>query len=1082
MALNNIKIISAGAGSGKTYRLTKEMTALLSEGKVRAAGIIATTFTKKAAAELKERVRVKLLKEGRGHEANELSNALIGTVHGLGVKLLQRFAFEAGVSPQVEIIPDEDHQRLFNLSMAAVIDVKTIERIEQLINRLGLSAGFGKPYDWRQEVRQIVEVIRANDFDDETIAYSKQQSWITFKEFLPPVTDRSRESINNGLATLLDSTREQLENNENDQTKLTLSYAQKLRGLKRELEQKQYLNWPKWAGLCNPKVGAKSKELVEDLAHYAASHTSFSAFQQDIKDFIYLLFDCAKDAIKEYARYKQQRGQIDYTDMEVLVLRLLDDPIVQETLSEELDLLMVDEFQDTSPIQLAIFIRLSQLARQSIWVGDPKQSIYGFRGAEPRLMAAVLREAGGVKPENIQDHSYRSREDLVYVTNDIFTRAFPDIPQAEVRLKPKRTRAGSDFGLKESEEQAADTALWHWHYELDGKGRISKSWKFGVLAKSVAELLANPPLIRPKGSKEYRSLQAADIAILCRTNFGCLEMATALYDAGLPAAVARTGLLQTAECVLILASLKYMLNQEDSLSVAELKLLAGKAPLEAIVNDRLDYLAGLPEAPKLRYAHPKWGEDESFINQLDELRQSTQEYAPAELLNYLLETLDLRRIIVSWGNGEQRLSNVDELRKLVLAYEENCHRLQQAASVGGFLLNLNKLSRNKQDRQGAGERPEAVNVLTYHRSKGLEWPIVICNDLDQPLRAELWGRHIVNTQEKVDINQPLAGRWLRYWVNPYDKSGSKLDLIEALKNSHWQEEKTAEALAEEARLLYVGITRARDYLVLPTTKDGAPWLDRVYRSGETPVLDPHSDQAPFSWKEHEVDKKTQDWTEPKTLTRAALQLQPIPFIKEQGGGRKSYLPSLVTPTLMNERFPISGFKPDQLHAYYPTDLSPELYTPEFGLAISAFISADKPESTEDERIEMAEGLILNFGLPETAKAAQFLAQSEAFYSWIDSQLETAHRQLNLPISYQDGQHYYSSAIDLLFSNDTYCLSISHCVLAIKHWDKKLAQQLPESNYQASVLNELIDDQLQKAWIHLPLQGKILQITDWKVDQ
>jgi len=109
----NIKIISAGAGSGKTFRLTEEMVRLLKEG-VRPNGIIATTFTNKAAAELQERVRVRLLEEGLTEAANDLTNALIGTVHGLGVKLLKRFAFEAGVSPEVNIIADEDQQILFN--------------------------------------------------------------------------------------------------------------------------------------------------------------------------------------------------------------------------------------------------------------------------------------------------------------------------------------------------------------------------------------------------------------------------------------------------------------------------------------------------------------------------------------------------------------------------------------------------------------------------------------------------------------------------------------------------------------------------------------------------------------------------------------------------------------------------------------------------------------------------------------------------------------------------------------------------------------------------------------------------------
>ena len=90
----NIEVLSAGAGSGKTYTLTQRMVTLLQNG-VRPAGIMATTFTKKAAAELQERVRVRLLEAGMNEAANELGEALIGTVHGIGTRLLQRFAFEA---------------------------------------------------------------------------------------------------------------------------------------------------------------------------------------------------------------------------------------------------------------------------------------------------------------------------------------------------------------------------------------------------------------------------------------------------------------------------------------------------------------------------------------------------------------------------------------------------------------------------------------------------------------------------------------------------------------------------------------------------------------------------------------------------------------------------------------------------------------------------------------------------------------------------------------------------------------------------------------------------------------------------
>ena len=118
----NLKIISAGAGSGKTYSLTQKMAKLLmpsedgSPSQIRASGILATTFTNKAAAELKERVRVKLLEEGLTEAADELGRAMIGTVHAVGVQMLKRFAFEAGVSPNVDIIAEEDQKTIFNQS------------------------------------------------------------------------------------------------------------------------------------------------------------------------------------------------------------------------------------------------------------------------------------------------------------------------------------------------------------------------------------------------------------------------------------------------------------------------------------------------------------------------------------------------------------------------------------------------------------------------------------------------------------------------------------------------------------------------------------------------------------------------------------------------------------------------------------------------------------------------------------------------------------------------------------------------------------------------------------------------------
>ena len=163
----SIQIISAGAGSGKTYRLTQDMVRYLhpdSPEKVRASGIFATTFTNKAAAELQDRVRLALLEQGLAAEADALTGAMIGTVHSLGVKLLRRFAFEAGVSPQVDILPEEDSRMLFNQSLAQILSPAQIHTVNQLAERLAFYKSSLAQKDWRTEVQNICDTARANNF------------------------------------------------------------------------------------------------------------------------------------------------------------------------------------------------------------------------------------------------------------------------------------------------------------------------------------------------------------------------------------------------------------------------------------------------------------------------------------------------------------------------------------------------------------------------------------------------------------------------------------------------------------------------------------------------------------------------------------------------------------------------------------------------------------------------------------------------------------------------------------------------------------------------------------------------------
>ena len=1067
-----VKIISAGAGSGKTYRLTQEMVKLLREG-TRASGIIATTFTAKAAAELQERVRTKLLEEGLTEQANDLSNALIGTVHGLGVKLLKRFAFEAGVSPQVDIIADEDQQIMFNQSLAQILTYERVEKMNILCDKLGLTKKTGS-YDWRKDVRQLVDVARANAFSKEVLEESKKRSFATFQVFLgEPFT--SEVAYNEKLQELLNQSIEALEGG-SDETKVTKDAQNDLKMLRNELRQRESLQWHQWVKIGKLKVGAKSREAVQELLDFSKIHTQFPEFQQNVKNFIDNIFDIVISGIAEYDRFKKQRGLIDYTDMEVLVRQLLANHSVLEVLHDELDLLMVDEFQDTSPIQLDIFLKLSNIAKNSIWVGDPKQSIYGFRGAEPRLMQAIIEHIG-VKDEDILKDSWRSRPDIVNATNAIFTKAFKNLPTEQVALNPMR----KDASLQTD-------ALIHWQFTFDNGGDTRKRqpaspWTENCMAESLRVFLERQPMIVPKGEKDCRAARPGDVAILCRTNDQCKSVAEALHRMGLKAAISRTGLLETAEAKLIFAVLRYLLNKHDSLSVAEILLLAEKQHLAEIIENRLAFLENIPEG---NYDW-RWAVENDFIKKINELRKEILELSSNEILNFILEELDLRRIIVSWGNIAQRLDNVDVIRKLSIQYEETCNRLHTAASLGGFLLWLGNLQERGDDTQSSGEGPNAVNVLTYHRSKGLEYPIVIMGNMDNNLKDQVFGVSIQPLQadtaqgaphgDGVNLKDILGNRWLRFWVNPYADLLRNTELEERINESAAKAEVKIASLSEEARLLYVGITRARDYLIFTTSQTPTKWLNRTWHEGKEdfPTLEAGND-TPFEWNGQYLSKDFEELFYEKDFGFVPTSVEKIEFIEEREG-KSSFLSYKID---IEKENPVADNKINvaDTEGYAPPlqfkeDSQPQRIAKAFHSYLTALDNTN--------RLALAKSITERYDIGEMIDYQQFVRNGDAFYKFLKGKFTIKNQLIRFPIRAHFNSRLVDTEIDFYIENEDNSIIIilnsdfSNDGKKIKAEATKFATKFCSIKKALSTIYPNVKPLIIETYVHFMMFGSVIKV-------
>ncbi len=974
----NIEIISAGAGSGKTFTLTERMVALLQDG-MSPAGILATTFTKKAAAELQERVRLKLLEKGMTEAANELGEALIGTVHSIGTRLLQRFAFEAGVSPLVEIIADGDEQRLFNESLSQVLTVERIERVNQLADRLAFTKKtYDNSFDWRSDIRQLTEVARANNFSKEVLETSRIRSWESYSTLLTPTQTTSPVVWNSRLVTAIDQTVAALQAHAADDTKVTKAAMETLKGLQTQLKFRGELYWYEWMKIAKTNVAAKSRHLIEDLHSLARRHDEHLQFHADVKEYMDFVFDVASDALGEFEQYKKKRGLIDYTDMETYVSRLLRNESVRDTLRGEIGLLLVDEFQDTSPIQLDIFLQLSQLAQHSIWVGDPKQSIYGFRGADPALMQAIIAASGGVKDENILKKSWRSRPDIVHAVNAIFSKAFTNLPPEQVVLEPAFT---SEAKAHFSDAGVPGLALQHWHFvsEADERKTPGSPWFEQCIADQISIFLDRKPLIYNKKRDETRVVMPGDIAVLCRSNHLCQQVAEALHRVGLKASISRIGLFETKEAKLALACLRYLLTASDSLSVAEVLLLTGGMDLETLVNHRLEYLHQQSQEPN----HLRWAADNGYLKKLNELRPRTADLSASEILGLVLEELDLRRVVVQFGNPNQRLDNLDRLRRFALDYESACNRLHSAASLGGFLLWVNDVARSNKDAQGSGESEDAVKVLTYHRSKGLEYPVTICHSLDQNLKGNFWGLNLVSEVATPDLNNILGNRWLRLWINPYADQLGGTRLEEAAQQTpEWLDAQRI-AREEEARLLYVGLTRARDYLVFPTSVKPSKWLNRVFNNGDetVPTLDPDADETPFYRDQQPILAATERIVKPVVFPEAPADTTPVSFHSDRKGKNPVPRANLLIDHV-HEQPPMAEFQWGDPQVWgLPLAFDGE-YQPAMAKAVQALLVVDLRHISPDDQRSLVEKQLEIRGVSAFLNASEVLAQMKAFRQFL----------------------------------------------------------------------------------------------------
>ena len=1052
-----IKIISASAGSGKTYTLSKTLVQALRDG-IQPEAVLATTFTNKAAAELIERVRGDLFEDQKWEYAQRIFDGHLGTVNSVCGRLLKEFAFELGLSPVQDVLPEEDNFFIFERAIAPVVE-KYAKEIDPIADRFEME-------DWRAILRGIIDKIRTNDIDPTSLSKSYEWSWETFKNVLPVTSKKSEEQIDNELDDAIRQTRLSLKNNTADSTVATKEIIRKLDIHIRTRSKASSLTWPEWARFSKLSPGAKSKDICESLTLAARVHSRHPRLHQDAQTFIRLLFECARDSLNEFARFKEKNGIVDFVDQEKLALELLKIPEVQERLKQDLKIVFVDEFQDTSPIQLALFVQLAALASKSIWVGDQKQAIYGFRGTDPALMDAVIDKI--IDPDHLEilSGSYRSRPGLIAFTNELFSNAFEPlgIPPERVKLKPK-----IDDGLN----QKMPLLVWRLSRKDTRieKDRASDEKEIRSLVTAIRDLLeqCDDYLILDATTKKTRPLMPADIAILCRRNSKCEKVASCLESYGIRASIPRSGLMSTPECILGFAALRYLVDKSDSLAAAEILHFTESSSAtpkwftDRIENPRDKSLNSIPT-----------------IQELDRLRPDLIHLTPSEALETALTAVRIHEAALRWGNGAQRIANIEMLKGLAIIYEDQCLVSRNAATPAGLVTFLSKNVRGEEiDTQPAGQDDNAVKVLTYHSAKGLEWPVVVMYELDWSRPESPFGTHVESEQDSFDPTRPLAGRRVRYWPWPYGSHKGDVGLDDAVRKSPQFEEVALRERKELMRLLYVGMTRARDYLIFAVGidkegKNGCKWLDILEDRNQKKVMRlPLDIDNPDIWvagqKMAATVQKFEPFQEPAQGDLEATYITPVQHLNVEYPWAKlvpSHLEKDISETAsvsqtvsLGERIPLLDGDPDM-----------ELV----GEAVHGFLAVDDHLLENGRRLELAKQVLLNWEV--TALKPENLVEAS---DRLRSHIEMTYGQdciwrREWPIHLRKGNQKANGWIDLLLETSSGLVIIDHKSFPGSK-DRREAKALTYAP-QLAMYREAVEKATGKSviatLIHMPVVGRV----------
>ena len=864
-------LVAAAAGSGKTAVLVERIITRLKdmENPLSVQELMVVTFTKAAAAEMSARIGVALAKAMEStddkalqarleRQLNLLPSAHISTLHSFCQWVIRSYFYKLDIPPtarigneaEMALLKQEVLENLlkeayehntygiFDLSDFFSDDKSDAGLQDKVLSLYEFAMSQSNPDGW---MRHAVEPYKAAQEQDLRDTLWGRAMWDDQQAEIDRIADRIEQ-----MEPLLESPV--------GPKKWDKVYQEQLAAL---AQLKGAQTWSDMVDVCRnldtftkasftslgkalekgevdgaladefKSLGSQNKDSLKGMKN-GLFHIDESVLQQQFKDQYPLIHNLVELTIafhKAYDEAKKEQGIMDFSDLEHLCLALLVEPgtegdpkpsevalELQDTFKE----IMVDEYQDTNGVQETIINLISRVDNR-FYVGDVKQAIYSFRMADSSLFMNKYNTYGlmndAVERRIDLAKNFRSHENILTTTNFIFyqimTQEAAELDYGEKEsLIPGRIveKAPSDWVGGAVELHLLDTSDTNRSDETDGDSETAgdepenNERELDFIIQKIKELHASKKQVQ-NADGSFRQIQWRDFAVLRRSLAGWGTRAVAaMHQAGIPAVVnERDGYFEAQEIQLLLSLLQIIDNPEQDLPMAAV-LHSGLVGLDANELGALR-LTGDGSLWSVMHLYAEQAQDErllQFIAHIERWRTLSRRHGVADLLWDIYETLDYVNYVGAMPNGLVRRANVMALYERAKGFESSGFR-----GLFRFLRFVESLRDSNQDMAVANvvtEADDVVRLMTIHKSKGLEFPVVFLSGVQKKFNT-------------MDFNSPLL----------VDKNGGiglkgyYPDIRVSYPSMPWlycKSIKSDAMKAEEQRILYVALTRARDKLFL----------------------------------------------------------------------------------------------------------------------------------------------------------------------------------------------------------------------------------------------------------------------------